>query len=646
MWRRRIDGALRWKWIVAGLSGAIAGVSATVWACGPFFATRALGDRDGAVLSAPPPGYERAVHGLAPAVKPAFQAKGGDIEPAEQTRAAEESDLREALGAAGLPAEKLEAIVRASAATRAAIAAGGLDRKPAPAVPSGLPPEFADYLRGAIAYHQCRVDDALRAFEAILARPKAERPYRSTWAAFMIGKLYLETGEPAKAAPWFEKTRALAREGHRDSLGLAASSYGWQAKAELDQKHFERASELYFEQLPTGDAWAAASLRVVAQELLKAAPAALAKAAEGPAVRRALIAYLVSDDAAHLADANSNESRLMATLLAQTEGQKDVAGADRLAWAAYQAGAMKTAARWLDRAPQGSAVASWIRAKLLLRAGKLDEAMKLFASTVKAMPTATGEGDEGDLGRDRVAEELAVLRMARGQYIEALDLLLRHGEWVDAAYVAERVLTADELRAYVDKHAPESAPAESREANLRYLLARRLARLSRLDDARPYYPKPMRPRLDAYAKALREAKDRRRSAEPRADGFWAAAQIARHEGMELLGTEVDPDWHMHDGQYEEETTVPGKGKTRIPITRDERDRAAENKPAPERRFHYRYIAADHAAEAAKLLPDRSKKLVTVLCTAHGWLKNRDPKAAAQFYKELVKRGGTGACPSS
>ncbi len=60
-------------------------------------------------------------------------------------------------------------------------------------VPAGLPGEFDDYLRGAIAYHEDRFKDAREIWEKLLSRPAAERRRRTTWAAFMIGKASLET---------------------------------------------------------------------------------------------------------------------------------------------------------------------------------------------------------------------------------------------------------------------------------------------------------------------------------------------------------------------------------------------------------------------------------------------------------------------
>ena len=182
-------------------------------------------------------------------------------------------------------------------------------------------------------------------------------------------------------------------------------------------------------------------------------------------------------------------------------------------------------------------MARWIRAKLLLRAGKVAEAEALLAQTRAALPASPDpdhdlwtayEVGAQTAGRPRASGELGAVRLARGEYVPALDDLLRGGWWTDAAYVAERVLTVDELRAYVDKTWPADArrplqagdardvdepgdiweiqfaglapPPDERIAyDLRYLLGRRLARAGRLADARPYLPESRRAALDDLA---------------------------------------------------------------------------------------------------------------------------------------------------
>ena len=81
--------------------------------------------------------------------------------------------------------------------------------------------------------------------------------------------------------------------------------------------------------------------------------------------------------------------------------------------------------------------------------------------------------------------DLGGLHLARGDFVQALDILLTGRLWEDAAYVAERVLTANELKAYVDKQQTGSNQDEM--AKLRYLLGRRLAREDRYAEAAQYY---------------------------------------------------------------------------------------------------------------------------------------------------------------
>jgi LysM repeat protein len=249
------------------------------------------------------------------------------------------------------------------------------------------------------------------------------------------------------------------------------------------------------------------------------------------------------------------------------------------------------------------------------------------------------------------------LRLARREYTQALDALLNAGFWMDAAYVAERVLTADELKTYVDYYWPPVPPEQVAEENekyggseispallrtqIRYLLARRLMRSQRSDEAREYYPPEWTPQCLALVQVLRTGWDETLPADQRAQALFQAAIITRTNGMELIGTEVEPDWHVHDGNFEEGVTVATRATNAaakvLVASEDELTRAARHKADPGERFHYRYQAAALAWEAAKLMPDNSDETARVLCTAGSWLKNRDPEIADFFYKALVRR---------
>jgi hypothetical protein len=252
---------------------------------------------------------------------------------------------------------------------------------------------------------------------------------------------------------------------------------------------------------------------------------------------------------------------------------------------------------------------------------------------------------------------LGILQASRGQYVKALDNLIRGNSWLDAAYLAERVLSVDELIKYVDATCPDdgTAPAEPTiwakgpqlRSGLRYLLARRLTRLGRWKEARPYYPAKLCERLDAYVGAIRAGHDNTLHTAERAENLWQAARIARLEGMELLGTELGPDYACVGGEYEHIGPELGRlvpqhaGNHKLAIVpADEKERVAKSAPVPNLRFHYRYIAADHAWAAAQLMPDEADETATVLHTAGTWLKDRDKQAADKFYRALVNRCAT------
>ena len=109
------------------------------------------------------------------------------------------ADLRKALEKAHKPATEIESCIarfrieRSKLQDFAETTADNDTNAPPSTFPlvrvdSALPAEFADYFRGAIAWHQTNVTTARAEWTALLKRPPAERPYKSTWAAFMLGK--------------------------------------------------------------------------------------------------------------------------------------------------------------------------------------------------------------------------------------------------------------------------------------------------------------------------------------------------------------------------------------------------------------------------------------------------------------------------
>jgi hypothetical protein len=676
--------------VLAAAVAVLVHLAALAWACGPFFPAWLLG-RDERVLESPVGLFDKEVERVLPRQAPPFRAVLAAESPFRQTATVDRDDLEKALTAAGVSTRQRTDLLAAHERLREAIlwavdpepeqtmreegTAPPPPPLPALAVPEGLPGEFRDYLRGAVAHHQRRPDEARGHWMKLLERPAGERRFRSTWAAFMLGKSSLEQ-DPGGAVRWFERTRELAGEGFADNLGLAAASLGWQARAELNRGNHARALELYAEQARAGDPTALNSLRFASAKALNAGSETLRKVALDADARRLVTAYVVSPRGRPDFEIGASYPEARTWLEAiRAAGIRDVEGADRLAWAAYLGGDFEAAGQWAERAPEGSPLALWVRAKLLLRAGKLAEAERLLAETTRAITEADLSQDDAyyrayedwpplATGSRAHGEEGAV-RLARQDYVPALAALLRSGYWLDAAYVAERVLTLEELRAHVDKNWPADLaaryqpgeypepyagglvePPEERLAyDLRYLLGRRLARAGRYQEARPYLPETLRPKLDELAAASASGTEARRAAAERAQALFRAACVMRQQGMELLGTEIEPDWSVFQGSYDPEFITAERetreGRSVIPESPDEKQRERRHRVSPWKRFHYRYRAAALAREAAALLPDGSPEKARFLAVAGSWLKGRDPEAARPLYDELVR-----CCPET
>jgi hypothetical protein len=582
-------------------------------------------------------------------------------------------------------------------------------------LPAEFDSEFADYHKGADAYLNQQWDEARAAWENLLKRPEQDRHYRTVWAAFMLGKVALKEKDFPTATQWFQRTRELAKAGFADSLGLAAESYGWEGRAEWKQDHPERAAPLFMNQLALGDASAVVSLKTVIPDrepaggLLNYGPepeerekwtdeqkreeeqkemAKLKVAARDPLLRRLvtvhILATAVSPDYYYtegLKKPEVNRSARWFNIIQQANLSR-IEDAEYLGWISYNQGDYKGAAHWLELSKGDSAAALWLKAKLQLRAGKFADATNTMARAVEIMKTSPAytsrEGEQwatGDLFAQgeywgfasRASGDLGGLRLARGDFVQALDVLFKGQLWEDAAFVAERVLTTNELKQYVDALPKTEPPKEGEDygKKLRYLLGRRLVREDRYVDAKQYLPPPYDKVLEKYVKALKDGANEKLSKTERAHAWFTAAWLARYDGMELMGTEGAPDAFAESGSFE----MPDLAKERrsgayqtiaydkegnalsdengnpkmksvpavLKASAKEIQRLNTNKIAPDIRFHYRLIAGALAMKAAALLPDNSEALADIVNQAGMWVKDRDEKVGNRYYQVIDHR---------
>lgn len=655
------------------------GATVLALACGPEFSLL-LYDRK-AILHGPIGSSFKldAVH-LAPPPKFKFTVGTGSARyPVEPDKARAEVEL------SNMFPEQLKALLAMRAAP---------DGDAAYALGASLPLAIRLYTAGAVDFHLAQNSDdetaqtarqrAEKRFQAVLALPDAESRERATWAAFMLGRMERDD-EARKAA--FRRTRDLAARGFPDPLALAEASLGEEAGDYFAQEDYPRAAALYAEQASHGSEGGVNSLRMIAERLLDDRAKLKANIAD-PLIQKVVVSYVLGE----------NESNRMVTLRSSEEsgakaptppvswagvetiaelGLDRIAQADRLAALAYNTGRYELAARLAKQAH--GPLAAWVKAKLALRHGDTAAAARHYAEAAKAFPQL----DEGIAANPRqpslVQGERAVLLLSRGEYTQALDQFYTVGGhyWPDLAYVAERVVSTDELKAFVDAKvakppSPRTAqsgkenyvqpdagaewPASNPAAQLRDLLARRLVREGRIAEAGPYFhdakdvrfaspswwgtegPHIPDSRADAesYARALRAA-EHAWTGVGQARELFEAAKLARTQGMSIMGYELAPDYFIAGGMYEFETTAPDP-TGRALVGKEEKTRFHASAARPDKRFHYRYVATDLALRAADALPPRSQAYAAVLCRATGWMVDRDETKAQSIYRRYLKNG--------
>ncbi len=219
------------------------------------------------------------------------------------------------------------------------------------------------------------------------------------------------------------------------------------------------------------------------------------------------------------------------------------------------------------------------------------------------------------------------------------------------------MLTLSELQQFVDQQVPAGqpkAPSEwqyfgDTEPNtlLRQLLARRLLRAGELAQAERYFVEPALQQLAArYHDAIKQSQPNWLSAirqylglpdVARATALFQAASLTRQHGLELLGFELAPDYQVFYGQFEfYQSPEASPQQWQIPLA--EQQRISASSAVPDKRFHYRYLAAELAAQSADWLPHNSQAFAATLCHASTWLINRDPALAQQYYQRYLAQG--------
>lgn len=475
-----------------------------------------------------------------------------------------------------------------------------------------------------------------------------------------------------------------------------------------------RALRAYVQLYRQGDETARDSIEHVLRAVL--ASGELAALTKDPLHRKLTTAYLCS--ARQLAQdglggfAVELNADITAWLQALRSAQVDFSeDAVRLAALQYRIGQWDACAATLKLTPAGDATAQLLTARLRIRTGDLTGANKVlrplaaprvparpakpaadaapagpphfsfhgidysFESVDFGVPDYTSKAflhseydtytfdfsrPAGAISRARV--ELAILELHFGHYVPAMNLFYNEGMWEDGDYIAECVLTTDELKVAVNRFWRNKRDdvkigsvhdnVMSTMEHVQALLGRRLFRDGRWAEAVPYLPDQYQRTLVDYIARMQVAQDPKQPAKARADAYWRAALNVRAHGEDYLFCELGLEWTSYDKRHwydprglpvQRIRPILDEPENLLAPPRDDEVRRVQAWAAkhlvPEGRVYRdaQYEAHRLCLEAVKHLPDDDLAGAQILNFAGSLLKYRDPPAAQAAYRQLATR---------
>lgn len=677
----------------------VAGCVGGALACGPRFPWSLLEDRDGTAVMMVELSFPFEASRLVPAPKDRLRVVesydpivewAGNPSDEPEVVAVEQEEAHSGAWRAMMSAH----IDPGTLAAKLTAARKATDGEAALSAGAGLPDAVLSYIAGAVEFRADRLDTAMRYFEAIERLPLEQRDIRAVAAAYMRGRVLQRLGRLVEARAAFQAARRYGQAEAPDPMGLAVASLGEEARTylveaglvpvswpvpteDVDDAKFATltigAVRLYADQAARGSKMALLSLHEVAKRLAARERSLMAVAAD-PLIRRLLVAYAVERLEDHWSDGPRFEDieRIIDAMASRAAPRADE-DLDRLAALAYRGGRYEVAEHLVSQTTRPLGL--WVRAKLALMRNDRSAAIHDWMAAVRGMEQvgAAVTLDEG--ARTRLRGQAAIVRLSQGEYSDSLRLLFPVAAeyWGDVTYIAERVMTVDELRAFVDgqplplsPRMPESmddyvfwSPDFVPSDRLRLLLARRLVREGQLKEAVAYFPPAellaMPDKRNATAEEARDylaAVELVRPGWPfdwpwqrvgRAEALFKVATLERRRGMQLMGTEGMPDQAGIDGAFSYGLGMsrpwPWEDSQSELLGPDEEKRFAASAPKPNVRFHYRVIATDRASAAADLLPKRSQAYAATLCWAARFaIDSGDQARADALYRRYVANG--------
>jgi hypothetical protein len=563
--------------------------------------------------------------------------------------------------------------------------------------------------------------EAIPLCERILALPPDQRRNLTAVAHYRAGRLLMKvtnweqlTADRAQARmqairSHLKAAKKAVKEGCPDICLISRQCDGWiaysqsmiapaQTLEKLGLADFGQALRTYLAMDQREEASGQSSALHLIAKLAR--DDAFAACAKDPDLRRLMTIFICSGGGEyrterHLSqsDTDSYARRWVAAL--EAAGVSAEEDALRIANLQYSAGEWDKCAETLRRLPNDDPMAALLRSRLSLRNQDVPAAIASLQPAIhhgglrplsEYMSSASSrdyvesfdyylqaDSEDKESWTARVRGELGVLLLKNQEYVEAMGAFYYSLNERDAAYVGECLLTVDELKEAVDRswHRPLMRPGYRFENNgrfvpveyeVRHLLARRLFRAGRWEEALLYFPDDVRAKARRFVELRQQADRWHFNRTERADAYWRAALIMAKQGDSLIHSDFGHYWSPNGSWYVRDLEVEQTGwheKPDLPKLRletndwkvpntyaapsdDERKRAKKwiklnlEKPDYSHRIAS-YAAVDLIMKAVSYLPDNDVRGSLMLQYAGDILKYVDPKAANPAYRTLAIR---------
>ncbi len=459
-----------------------------------------------------------------------------------------------------------------------------------------------------------------------LANDPQNAPDRTVWACYMLGNLAASQGDEAGRRKWHELCRKRVGEGYSDSAGLGFATLKQELRGR--KKEGRVLAALYRYYLEPDIRNLEELYYVVKREI-----AAYETWAEIPELRELYAAFWMTSVGYYVKP----------EFLDRVEKKNiKLTNSARMAYLAWQAGKPELCERWLKQISKEDVLSDWLYANLARMRGDRDTELRYLRSWVKRIDesgvrfVSTNPAEEGaslgfeskfeqppqETGRAFSAERKSVMlriggiQVEKGDLEQALFCFLKANSALDAAQVAEHMMTTEDLLRYVSAFSATRFRTLKPEQFkvLEDIVTRRLIREGRFEEALAILrPTSLRASLlRLYLSELGESVDPSLSSDLRGLHLYNAARVMYWKGMEMQGSVTSPDFAFFDGNYMTD---------------------------PNHRFLYRDQALEMIWQASRLAQDKGLK--ALILYSGGVYSMRaypfgKPKTADLFYKRLVR----------